>query len=79
MSSGTRESSADPAAISVGGRPWHVLEVEQALSDQGVDEQRGLSSVEVTARASRFGPNRLAAGEEEPWWRAFGRQYLDVM
>jgi Ca2+-transporting ATPase len=44
-----------------------------------VDSQRGLSSAEAAARAGRFGPNEFAAGQAEPRWRAFARQYADPM
>ena len=44
-----------------------------------MDGQRGLSSAEVATRAERFGPNTFAAGQSEPRWRAFLRQYADPM
>ena len=36
-------------------------------------------SAEAASRARRSGPNKLAAGEAEPRWRAFLRQYADPM
>ena len=42
-------------------------------------EQQGLSSAEVAARAERFGPNKFAEAKTEPRWRAFLRQYADLM
>ena len=34
-----------------------------------------VSSAEAAARAQRFGPNTFAAGQAEPRWHAFVRQY----
>jgi Ca2+-transporting ATPase len=59
--------------------PWHTLSAEQALRAQGVAAQRGLSSAEASARAGRFGPNKLAVARAEPRWHAFIRQYYDPM
>jgi magnesium-transporting ATPase (P-type) len=39
----------------------------------------GLSPGEVDQRRSRFGPNKLAEAAKEPGWRAFLRQYRDLM
>jgi Ca2+-transporting ATPase len=49
------------------------------LRAEKVDEHSGLSSAEVALRAARFGPNKFAAGAAEPRWRAFLRQYTDLM
>jgi len=61
------------------GAAWHVLSAERVLQEEGVDEQQGLSSAEAASRAERFGPNKFAEAEAEPWWRAFLRQYADPM
>jgi len=53
--------------------------VDQVLRSEGVDGQRGLSSAEAAGRAQRFGPNQLTAGQAEPRWHAFSRQYRDPM
>ncbi len=66
------ESSAD-------GPVWHTLSADQALSVQAVSEHDGLSSAEAASRAQRFGPNKFAAGQVEPRWHAFIRQYADPM
>ncbi|MBO0822022.1 MAG: hypothetical protein J2P26_14385, partial [Nocardiopsaceae bacterium] len=57
---------------------WHTLTTSQALQAAGV-EQQGLSSAEVAVRAQRFGPNKFAEAKPEPRWRAFLRQYADLM
>lgn len=62
------------------GQPlWHTLTSSQALDAAGVAEQQGLSSTEAAARAERFGPNKFAEAKTEPRWRAFIRQYADLM
>ena len=73
---GTPGSGRPPAA---GELAWHTLGADQVLRSEGTDGQRGLSSAEAAARARRFGPNELAAGQAEPRWRAFVRQYRDPM
>jgi Ca2+-transporting ATPase len=58
---------------------WHTLSAEEVLRAEEVDAQHGLSPAEAASRASRFGPNELAAGRPEPRWHAFIRQYSDPM
>jgi P-type Ca2+ transporter type 2C len=70
----TPRSGQPPAEVA-----WHTLGADQVLHSEGVDEQRGLSSVEAAGRAQRFGLNKLAEGRAEPRWRAFVRQYRDPM
>lgn len=47
--------------------------------DFDVDPSQGLSAQEAAARLASGGPNKLAAGKQEPAWRAFVRQYEDFM
>jgi Ca2+-transporting ATPase len=58
---------------------WHTLSADQVLSIQAVRERDGLTSAEATSRAERFGPNKFATAAAEPRWRAFLRQYADLM
>jgi P-type Ca2+ transporter type 2C len=58
---------------------WHALSAEEALTQQHVDQAKGLSAAEVSARRDRYGANKLAAAPREPRWRAFLRQYKDPM
>ena len=51
-------------------------EVAEAL---GVDTGRGLDPAEAAARLDQYGPNRFAEAQPEPRWRAFVRQYRDLM
>ncbi|MBO0713828.1 MAG: hypothetical protein J2P59_03645, partial [Acidimicrobiales bacterium] len=53
--------------------------MSQALEAAGVGAEQGLSSAEVALRARRFGPNKFAEAKTEPRWRAFLRQYADLM
>ena len=39
----------------------------------------GLSSAEAQRRLERYGPNRLAEAPKEPRWRAFLRQFQDLL
>jgi Ca2+-transporting ATPase len=58
---------------------WHALPVSEVLDLQGVDAETGLPDAEVARRRERFGPNRFAEVKSEPTWRAFVRQYQDLM
>jgi Ca2+-transporting ATPase len=58
---------------------WHTVTAEQACADLGVRADRGLSAAEVERRRAEVGPNKLAEAEKEPGWRAFLRQYRDLM
>jgi Ca2+-transporting ATPase len=57
----------------------HTLPVQSVLWAERVEQQRGLDAAEVRARTERFGANVFAAAEVEPRWRAFVRQYKDLM
>src|SRR5437762_754379 len=46
---------------------------------RGVDAHRGLSDEEAAERLARNGPNKFAEAAKEPRWRAFVRQYEDLM
>ena len=58
---------------------WHALTVDEVMAAQGVELGAGLSSSEADSRHARLGPNRLAAAAVEPRWKAFLRQYRDLM
>ncbi|WP_081240938.1 cation-translocating P-type ATPase [Streptomyces viridosporus] len=60
-------------------RPWYALPPDEALRHLGVEAAAGLSSAEVTRRRERHGPNRLAESPREPRWRAFLRQFKDLL
>ncbi|MGH3213301.1 MAG: cation-translocating P-type ATPase [Trebonia sp.] len=73
---GALASGLAPAA---GGLAWHTLNAGRVLQAERVDRQVGLSSAEAASRAERFGLNKFEAGAAEPRWRAFLRQYTDLM
>src|SRR5215472_9301266 len=79
MTSGVTDTPRSGRSPAAGAPEWHTLGADQVLRSEGVDEQRGLSSAEATARAERFGPNEFAAGRAESRWHAFFRQYRDPM
>src|SRR3954469_2434900 len=57
----------------------YSLSKEEICSQLGVDPRTGLDAAEVEQRRAKYGPNKLAEGEKEPGWRAFLRQYRDLM
>ena len=77
----TVPAGAPVSALAPGedGLVWHTLRADQVLQAEHVDEQHGLSSAEAASRAERFGSNAFDAGKAEPRWRAFLRQYTDLM
>jgi P-type Ca2+ transporter type 2C len=60
-------------------RIWHALAAEEACARLEVDPQAGLDPADVERRRGQFGLNKLAEAEKEPGWRAFLRQYRDLM
>ena len=58
---------------------WYGLPTGEVCRRLDVDPAVGLSSAEVAARRARYGPNKLAEEAKEPAWRAFLRQYQDLM
>ena len=65
----------DEAAASA----WYGATAEKACAELGVDFRTGLDAPEVERRRAEHGPNKLVAAEKEPGWRAFLRQYRDLM
>ena len=59
--------------------PWHAITAERACDRLGVDASTGLDAAEVEPRREKFGANRLDEPSKEPGWRAFLRQYRDLM
>jgi P-type Ca2+ transporter type 2C len=58
---------------------WHNLAAEDVAARLGVDPRSGLDPAEVEKRRAEHGLNKLAEGEKEPAWKAFLRQYRDLM
>jgi Ca2+-transporting ATPase len=61
------------------GTDWHGLSGEDTCRQLDVDPVVGLSVAEVEARRRRYGANKLAEEAKEPGWKAFLRQYRDLM
>ena len=60
-------------------RAWYAASVSEAARDLEVDPQVGLSAAEASRRLAEAGHNRLAQAPREPRWRAFLRQFQDLM
>ena len=58
---------------------WHILAAGEACAQLGVERSTGLDVDEVGRRRAEVGPNKLEEAEKEPGWRAFLRQYRDLM
>ncbi len=58
---------------------WYKDSSVDACKQLGVVPSIGLSSDEVSNRQSKYGPNKLAEQPPEPTWKAFLRQYKDLM
>ena len=58
---------------------WHNLPSDEVCRRLDVDPAVGLSDAEVTERRARYGSNKLAEEAKEPAWKAFLRQYRDLM
>ncbi|GIG35567.1 cation-translocating P-type ATPase [Cellulomonas pakistanensis] len=63
----------------VPAREWHAATVAEVCAAFGVDPGRGLDAAEAARRLEEHGPNALAEEKPEPKWRAFARQYADLM
>ncbi len=78
----TTSVSVDPAGSAApdqGPVEWHTLSIEETCQRLSVDPKVGLSTAEVNARRAKYGPNKLAEEAKEPAWKAFVRQYRDLM
>ena len=58
---------------------WYRLAADDVCARLGVDPAVGLSTAEVAEHRKRYGANKLAEEAKEPGWRAFLRQYRDLM
>ena len=61
------------------GVDWYQLSADETCRRLEVDPATGLTEAEVVERRQRYGPNKLAEEAKEPGWRAFLRQYRDLM
>ena len=58
---------------------WYRLTSDDVCRQLDVDPAVGLSAAAVLERRKQYGPNKLAEEAKEPGWRAFLRQYRDLM
>jgi magnesium-transporting ATPase (P-type) len=58
---------------------WHASDAPAVAKELGVEPERGLGLEEARLRLQSQGPNRLAGARKESGFRAFLRQYRDVM
>ena len=58
---------------------WHSLTVDEACAQLEADPRAGLDDAEVERRRAEFGPNKLEEAKQESGWKAFLRQYRDLM
>jgi Ca2+-transporting ATPase len=65
--------------VAAGPPPWHTTPAGEAAERLGVHAGEGLSSGEAARRLERDGPNRLAEARREPRWKAFLRQFKDLL
>src|SRR4051812_47231495 len=72
-------SSTSARAVVPAQLDFHTLSIGEALAAEEVEEQRGLSTTQAEERLRTYGSNRFAEAETEPRWKAFLRQYADVM
>ena len=63
----------------VGSLPWHATSPDEVTQRLEVDVQAGLSATGAARRLERDGPNRLAEAKREPRWKAFLRQFQDLL
>ncbi len=58
---------------------WYRITRDEACEALKVDLAKGLTADEVLSRRAKYGSNALAEEAKEPAWRAFLRQYRDLM
>src|SRR5438034_2177738 len=75
----THEAEPESSLALGDGVAWQGLTPEEACAKLRADPQLGLDRAEVERRRAQVGPNKLAEAQKEPGWRAFVRQYRDLM
>jgi P-type Ca2+ transporter type 2C len=79
MSAETARGVEVDDSVEIHADPWHSLTPEQACERLDVHAAAGLDTGEVERRRAEVGPNKLAEAKKEPGWKAFLRQYRDLM
>jgi magnesium-transporting ATPase (P-type) len=58
---------------------WHTRPGPEVVEQLGTNPAAGLSADAARARLEEYGPNAIAAGEKDPWWKILLRQFLDPL
>jgi P-type Ca2+ transporter type 2C len=58
---------------------WHATPAGEVAARFEVSAADGLDAAEVARRREEYGPNRLPEAPREPRWRAFLRQFQDLL
>jgi Ca2+-transporting ATPase len=77
MTVATPAAGAPSSAVTT--TAWHALSPEEALRQQGVDVEHGLTSAEADARRAKVGSNAFAEAKKVSKVQLFVRQYADPM
>src|SRR4051812_33597423 len=70
---------ADAVKVDQQEMAWYRMNPAEVAAKLDVDPAAGLSAAEAQSRLTKYGPNQMAAAEKEPGWKAFLRQYQDLM
>jgi Ca2+-transporting ATPase len=60
-------------------RPWHAIDVADAVERLDVDPDNGLGADEVERRRAEYGANVVEESEETPWWKLLAQQFADPL
>jgi Ca2+-transporting ATPase len=78
MTAASSPTAAIPAPVA-DATDWYALSPEEALRQQGVEVDKGLTSAEADARRAKVGPNTFTAAKKTSRATLFIRQYADPM
>lgn len=59
--------------------PWHSLPADEALTHLEVDAAAGLTQEQITSRAHKHGPNRLAEARPRSLWKIYLSQFKNAL
>ncbi len=79
MSPQSDKATSPGPAQTESGVNWYALTPTEVASRLQVGLDRGLSAAEAQQRLQQYGPNHLVDTNKEPGWKAFLRQYKDLM
>lgn len=79
MSSISSQTTSPGSTQAASGLKWYAFKTAEVADRLQVDPAKGLSAAEVQQRLQQYGPNSLEGKKKEPGWKAFLRQYKDLM